>query len=143
MKKHIAIILFVNLIYSCGNTELVDPSKLTVAPYGINIIMDSIILKDTGTYFKIASRHKDYEIVSAYFDCGKKTIRDYDTLKRKLKDCEKNLLIVNDTVKIYIEPFKLGENKFEDLTLLISDKSGRLFFIDTTFYFNVLNAPPR
>lgn len=138
MRKYIKIILFISIIYSCSNDKYTDPSKLNISPYGVDIIIPKEIMKDSGVYFKIASKNIDFKIANAFFDCGKKAVRDYDTINHKLKNCEKNLLIENDTVKIYLEPFKVGKNKFEDLTILLIDKQGKLSFVDTTFYFEVL-----
>lgn len=129
---HIGFLIF---FVSCTE-EKKNPIQIKKSSYPVQIMVNDLIFKDSGTYFMITPLEEKVNIINAYFGCGKENYRFYDTIKRNIVDCSKNLLVENDTVKIYLEPSHLGKRKFEDITLLMK-KGGDIFFLDTSFYYNV------
>jgi hypothetical protein len=121
---------------SCTLENRENKSSLNKSSCKVKILMDSIIYKDRSTWFFIIPEEPNYKIMAAFFDCKHGNNAQLDTNK-KIKNCTKELVIENDSVKIYLEPAKIGSNKFEDLTLLLKDQESNYSYIDTTFYFKV------
>lgn len=138
MKKTILYsFLLISLLISCINHREKNHEFLERSESKVKIFVDSIIKKDIGTWFFILSQSKQSKIIAAYFDCQTNDKMSIDSLNQKIKNCDKNLMVVNDTVKIYLEPNQVGLNKFRDVTLLLKDNELNYSYIDTTFYYEV------
>lgn len=118
-----------------GDAALVYPS-----PEKVTILIDSVIYVDSSTCIKLALKNKRFRIVEAYFDCGTKTEeRELSVDGREIKNCNKKLLVEDDTVKINVAYNKVGKHQFHDVTLLCFDENKKeLSFVDTSFSLNVV-----
>jgi hypothetical protein len=137
MKK--ILFLLVCTIMSCDSAQKkeVDKNLITPSSEKVNIVKDSVIIKDSLTCFKIALFNPNYKIINAYYDCGIKRERQFNSEKINIDDCSKKLVVENDTVKMYVTYAKTGNFKFEDITVLVKDNTDKFSFIDTTFSFTV------
>ena len=136
-------VLFSLFIISCKNEQTEQNTEKKEEQVGlkhsncqVNILMDSLILKDSSTCFKIIPNKTSYKILSGYTKC-EGDIREYSDSTQKLKNCGLNLIVENDTVKIYVTYSNIGVHDFEKITLLLIDEKKNLSYIDTSFSFNV------
>lgn len=117
-----------------GNSALVYPT-----PEKVTILIDSVIYVDSPTCIKLAFKNTHFRIVEAYFDCGTKEEREVSADGREIKDCNKKLLVEDDTVKINVAYNKVGKQQFHDVTLLCFDENKKeLSFVDTSFSLNIV-----
>lgn len=129
------------LLFSCSETNgKLEQELLNSSPCKVSITSTSLLLKDSEACFKIAPIAKSYKIISAYVGCGMKTSREFDIVNQKIKNCSRALQVEDDSVMIYFEPNQVGKFKFEDVTLLLQDDKNKFYFIDTTFYYNVIET---
>jgi hypothetical protein len=136
--KRITTIIILTVLYSCNSKENKNTiAKLKKANYKVKILQESVILKDSETCVKIIPMDSTFKTINAFVDCGKLEERESNLELNAIIGCDKNLLIENDTVKIYFTYNEIGDFKFGDLTLLIKENNGNLSFIDTTFWVKI------
>ena len=139
--QKLLITAHVFLMFSCSErNSTIEQQLLNSAPCKVSITSNPLIVKDSEVCFKISPTIKNYKIITAYVGCGRKNSREFDFITKKIKDCSRTLQVEDDSVMIYFEPNQIGKFKFEDLTLLLQDEKNKCYFIDTTFYYNVIET---
>jgi len=138
-KSSICIILTV--ILACSGKKQQSPVSEPTDnnnDVSVQIILQDIIKKNGETRVKICSDNYKWQIAKAYFDCSDNSDSQIDTTKQTVIGCEKELMIKNDTVRIFFIPTIVGEHKFDDMKLLLFHKDKKEYkIIDTTFHYVV------
>ncbi|MCA6445101.1 MAG: hypothetical protein IM600_16855 [Bacteroidetes bacterium] len=130
MKVIILTVFLLSLLCNCNFRTSDKPS--------IKILIDSLILVNNETCFKIVSSKSEDKILTAYVRCEKAQGHIIDLEKRILNDCDQQLEIEHDTVKIWVTYTSLGLKNFDNVTILLENiKTKKLSFIDTSFAFMV------
>jgi len=131
-------ILAIILVISCARQK--DQVELMKSGNrDIEIIVREKNYKDSLTCFLICPPGK-YKFVRAYYGCGYKDSRVFNLLDSSLVDCNSRLMIDNDTVIMCATYGEVGRLKFEDVTLILKDQNSEMSFIDTTFFFNIVDV---
>lgn len=139
MIKHFLYISVFGLL-SCreeiGERRL--SNAIHAAPCKITIVKDQHMVKDKETCIRLVPDRNNFRIVKAYYECKKEKIREYDTINKRIKNCTDELLLEDDSVRIYFAQPEIGKFKFGNITLLLKDDLENLYFIDTTFFYDVV-----
>ena len=127
IQTRVIISIALLTFYSCTSSETYKPKVI------IEKNQDAVL----GEKYKIKiyPNSSSITIKRAYFQCRGDN-RTIDTLSYRINNCNKQLSVKNDTVRISFVPNIIGEKKFEDLSLVIV-RDNIIEILDTTFYYNV------
>ena len=108
--------------------------------FDISINSPDTVLKDSMLFASIHVDNNKYKLMFAHFACNVSDTSTTDTTyfgEPKIRGCNDNLKIRNDSVTIYFFPGELGKHTFEQVTLLCKGPDDKYYYQNCTFDFNV------
>lgn len=144
MKTRIIILIQSLFIFSVALTccrQVSDNNRIRkAADMNIKISSPDTVLKGEELLAKVYLSNRDYRLIFAHVSCSVTDSSVVDstlTGEIKIKGCNDNLMLVNDTVKIYFEPDVLGKHSFQEITLLAKGRDNGYYSQSCTFSYVV------
>jgi hypothetical protein len=124
------------LIAACRQTPL--EKQLTPATdFDILVTAPDTITQDEEFFASIIIKNKKYKLLYAHFDCTPGDSTEVKRNETRIKGCNKNLVIIRDSVKIYFVPESPGTSKFHDITLLAQGPDNKFYWQNCSFEYTV------
>jgi hypothetical protein len=105
--------------------------------FEILVDLPDTVIKGEELFVTMVIKNKKYKLLNAYFDCFPKDSIEIKHNGESIKGCSKDLVVENDSVKIYFEPQIEGRQKFHTVTLLAQGIDNYYYWQNCTFEYYV------